>query len=227
MRQVALFTVVAIVVASPVMAASLTATDRFTYEYPLDLDGTVTLDNPFGNVEIVGADAPTVVVNVVMVTRGVDKDAVAEGRSQTKLQTRGDQKLRELRTVIPEPPRSPRWQSLVSYFVRAPRNAHLKVTATYADRIRIAEMTRDVTVKNFAGDVVLDNIRCPVFVEVINGSIIYHPVGRPTGNSQLSTVNGRIQVDVPADATFQWIADTIQGDYKTTVPLQHGRFIGR
>src|SRR5689334_13473916 len=109
MKRVALIITAAVVATTPLIAATITATDRSAYEYALDADGTLSVDNPFGNIEISGSDAPSVVVTVIKVTHGVDQAALAEGRAQTQILTRGDQRVRELRTVIPDAPRSPRW----------------------------------------------------------------------------------------------------------------------
>ena len=227
MKPVALFVTVAMVAASPLFAANFSTTDRFAFEYALDADGSLWVDNPFGNIEIIGVDGSIVRVSVSKVTSGVDKAAIMEGRVQTVLAFRGDDRVRELRTMIPDPPnRTLRWQSFVSYTIRAPRTAHIKVSSTYADRIHLQDITGDVTVKTFAGEIALDNVRGPVAVETVNGNITYKPAGRPAANTQLATVNGRIEVVVPPDAGFQWVADTIQGDFKTTIPV-HPRFSGR
>jgi DUF4097 and DUF4098 domain-containing protein YvlB len=228
MKQVALFVIVASIAATSAMAANFSITERFSFEYPLDADGAVWIDNPFGNVEVIGTDTNSVAVNVVKLTRGVDQAALLQGRTLTQLATRGDHRMRELRTAIPEvPARTLRWQSFVTFAVRVPRTAHIKVSSTYSDRIRVADITADVTVKNVAGEIILDNVRGQVVVDSVNGNITYNPPGRPAANSQLVTVNGRIQVAVAPDAAFQWVADTIQGDFKTTLPILHARFNGR
>ena len=220
--------IVAVVAASPLVAANFSTTDRSSFEYPLDADGSLWIDNPFGNVEVVGIDGSTVSVQVVKLTTGIDRAAISEGRQQTVLSFRGDERVRELRTIIPEPPnRTMRWQSFVTFTIRAPKTAHLKVSTTYSDRIQIKDFTGDVTVKNFAGEIILDSVRGPVAIDSVNGNITYKPAGRPSANTQLSTVNGRIEVVVPPDAGFTWVADTIQGDYRTTIAVQHPRFLGR
>jgi len=229
MKQVALLLFVAAIATTPAaMAANFSMTERFSFEYPLDADGSVWVDNPFGNIEIIGSDAASVSVNVVKITSGVDKAAIIEGRTLTQLGTRGDHRVRELRTAVPDvPARTMRWQSFVTYSIRAPRTAHIKVSSTYSDRIHIADITSDVTVKNVAGEIVLNNIRGRVVVDSVNGNITFNPAGRPMSSSQLVTVNGRILISVAPDAAFQWVADTIQGDFKATLPVLHPQFNGR
>lgn len=228
MKSAALILLVATVAAAPLAAETFNATERFNFEYPIDADGSVWVDNPFGNIEIIGTDDAAVTVSVVKVTRGVDAAALRAGRALTQLVTRGDHRIRELRTVVPDAPnRTMNWQSFVSYSVHAPRTAHIKVSSTYSDRIRIIDVSRDVTVKNVAGEIVLENVRGPVAVDSVNGNIVYTLEGRPTANSQLVSVNGRIVIAVASDAAFQWVADTIQGDFRTTLPVQHARFNGR
>src|SRR5712692_3296313 len=193
MTPASLFVLVAMIATTSATAATFIATERFSFEYPLDADGSVWIDDPFGNIEVVGSDSPSVVVTVVKITRGVDQAGLAEGRVLTTLATRGDHRMRELRTVIPEAPRSLRWQSFVSYTVRAPRTAHIKVGSTYSDRIRIADVAADVTVKNVAGEILLENIGGSAVVDSVNGNITYTS-GQPTAKLQLATVNGRILI---------------------------------
>ncbi|MGZ7033225.1 MAG: hypothetical protein ACXVIJ_14790, partial [Thermoanaerobaculia bacterium] len=227
MKQVSLFVLAAVMAATSALAAA-NVTEKSSFEYPLDPDGSVWIDNPFGNIEVIGSDSPSVAVSVVKITRGVDQAALAEGRAQTVLATRGDHRMRQLGTAIPDATaRSLRWQSFVSYTIHAPRTAHIKVSSTYSDRIRIADISADITVKNVAGEIVLENVSGPVVVDSVNGNITYIPAGRPAKNAQLATVNGRIQVALTQDASFQWIADTIQGDFRTTFPVLHPRFNGR
>lgn len=227
MKRVALLLLAATMAAAPLVAETFNATEKFTTEYALDRDGSVWIDNPFGNIEIVGTDAAAVSVTVIKVTRGVDAGALRAGRTLTQLFTRGDNRIRELRTIVPDAPRTMNWQSFVSYSVHAPRNAHIRISSTYSDRIRIADISRDVTVKNVAGEIVLENVRGPVAVDSVNGNVLFTPGVRPASNSQIVTVNGRIVIAVVPEASFQWVADTIQGDFRTTMPVQRARFNGR
>lgn len=218
--------IAAIAAVVPVYAANFHVTDRSAVEYPIDADGSLWIDDPFGNVEVIGVNSLKVSVSIVKVTAGVDNAAIAEGRAQTIVQSTGDERVRILKVIVPEAPRSPRWQSFVTYTIRAPKTLHVKISSTYNDRVRIADMTGDVTVKNVAGDILLENVAGAV-VDTVNGNITYKSTVRPAANSQLATVNGRIQMLVPADAAFQWVADTIQGDFRTTMPIQKPRFNGR
>jgi DUF4097 and DUF4098 domain-containing protein YvlB len=219
--------VIAAIIVVPLYAATFNVTDRSNVEYPIDADGSLWIDDPFGNVEIVGVNSSTLTVSIVKVTAGVDNAAIGEGRAQTVLQTTGDERVRIMKVILPEAPRSPRWRSFVTYTVKAPKSLHVKVSSMYSDRIRIADMTGDVTVKNVTGEIVLDNVAGTAVVDTANGNITYKPVGRPAANTQLATVNGRIQIVVPPEAAFQWVADTIQGDFRTTMPIQKPRFVGR
>jgi len=228
MKLASLSIIVAIVATGPLFAANYAVTDQTKFDYALDPDGSLWVDDPFGDVEVIGVDGSSVSVSVAKKTRGVDQAAIAEGRAQTVVTSRGDERVRELRTIIPDAPaRTLRWQSFVTYTIRVPKSAHVKVSTTYSDRIRVADMTGDVTIKNFAGEILLDNLAGAVVVDSTNGNISYKPAARINGNVQLATVNGGIQVAVGPDAAFQWVADTIQGDFRTTVPLQKPHFNGR
>ena len=118
MKRFSLLIVVAIVATVPLLAANFSVTDTTKFDYALDPDGSLWVDDPFGNVEIVGVEGSSVSVSVAKVTRGVDQSAIAEGRALTVVTSRGDERVRELRTIIPEAPaRTLRWQSFVTYTI--------------------------------------------------------------------------------------------------------------
>jgi DUF4097 and DUF4098 domain-containing protein YvlB len=205
-------------------AANFGATDTAAFEFQIDPDGTLWIENPLGNIDVVGGDGPTVVISVQKTITGTDQPAIAEGRQQTQILTTGDKRMRFIRTVLPVL-HTARWRSSVAYTVRVPRGIQVKIASNSSDRIKVSAMAGSVTVKNTNGTIVLEALTGPIDVDSVNGSVMYELNGRPAANTQLSTINGQIQVTVPGDASFHWVADTLRGDIMTTMPV-HGRFSG-
>jgi DUF4097 and DUF4098 domain-containing protein YvlB len=206
-------------------ASNFGGTETVKVDLPIAADGSVWIENPVGNIEVIGTDDDFVTFIAQKIVRGVDDAAVAEARQQTQILTSGDERVRVFKTQLP-PLRSARWASSVNYVVRVPKAILVKIASQTADRIHITNLTRSVTVKNVNGAVVLENVTGSAVVDSVNGNILFDPNGHPTAAAQLTTVNGRIDVFVPEDSSFRWLGQTIAGDFKTTFAQVSGRVNG-
>lgn len=206
-------------------AAPITRTERVVKEFPIDATGSFWLDNPIGNIEVVGTDGGPLSVLALKVVTGADEAAVRDGMEQTQLTIGGNTpQVRSIRTVLP-PRRTQRWSSNVSYVVRLPRTVHVKILSSLSERIRVVNVAASVSVKNSNGMIVLENVGGGAIVSSVNGNIQYTPSGRVSGNVQLETVNGTIEVRVPPASRFEWVAESIRGAFHTNLPVR-GRFSG-
>ena len=216
--------IAAVLVAASTAASAANVRKNFRVEhvFPLRAGGALVLENPIGDVEIIGADvtgAETVATKTVI---AVNAQAIEDGREATALIVGGDDRTRVLRTAIPALP-SKSWSSTVAWRVKVPRSTHVRVITNSGTRIRIANITGTVIVKNINGEVVLENVPGNVTVESVNGNLIYS-TPQPAGNATLSTVNGNISVRVHPEADFRFVAEAIRGDILTTLPAR-GTFV--
>lgn len=221
MRTVSLLTAALLLATAGDLLAAVSKSERFVQKWNAP-SSTLVIENPIGNVEIYGTDDTMITATVVKNVTGADARAIEEGRHLTQVGATGDDNIRVLRTVLP-PIRSNRWTSSVSWVIRVPRTVHIRVASNTSERIRISGIRANVIVKNFSGTVLLDNLGATI-VESVNGSIVYD-AGKPFANARLSSINGDIHVIVAPDANLRWIADTIKGDYRTTMPVR-GNLIG-
>jgi len=210
---------VALLIPAGTFAANVTITERFVKELPMDSADSLWLDNPVGNVEIVGSESPNLLATVLRTVTGVDQAALKEGSEATAVSFEGDRKVRLIRTILPRV-RSDRWTSSVSFTIRVPRTAQVKVASRIAGRIRIANMLGSVTVSTFAGAIVLDGVSGNSLVETTNGKITYIYREKPTAPAQVQAVNADIDIIVPPGSTFTWMADTLKGDILTNIPAR-------
>jgi DUF4097 and DUF4098 domain-containing protein YvlB len=215
---------IALLTAANSFAADVTVKERLTKELPLEIAGTLWIDNPVGNIEIVGSDVNGLVVTALKTTTGADRAALEEGREQTVVSFEGDRNVRLIRTILPAV-RTSRWSSSVSYTLRVPRTIHVRVAAKIAERIRVANINGNVTVKSFSGTIILDGVAGPSIVDTTNGRVVYLYHQRLTTNAQIQAVSANIDVYVPTDANFNWIADTLRGDVLTNLPTR-AEFLG-
>jgi len=210
---------ITLLIAANGFAGNPTMTERLVKDIPLEVGGTLWIDNPVGSIDIVGGDTPNMVARVTKTTTGADAAALAEAREQTVISFEGDRNVRLIRTILP-PTRPTRWTSTVSYTLRVPRTVHVRVASKIADRIRVANINGNVTVKTFNGMIVLDNVTGASIVDTTNGKVIYQYRQKPSSNAQIQAVNADIEVNVPADSNFNWIADTLRGDVTTNLSMR-------
>jgi len=213
-----------LLIAANAFAAKSSSTDRFTRELPLEIGGTLWVDNPIGNIEIIGVDKPGMSVAVSRTVTGDDRTALAEGREQTVISFEGgDRNTRFVRTIYPAVPA--RWTSTVSYVIRVPRTVHVRVAAKLAERVRIANIAGNVTVKSFTGAIILDGVSGASIIDTTNGKVTYIYHQRPVAHAQIQAVSADIDITVPPDSSFNWVADTLRGDVVTNLPVR-AQFLG-
>ncbi len=209
--------------ATAVRAAQVTSNQRISKELPMYIGGSFVLDNPFGDVTVIGTDDTKVLVIAEKTVSALDKDALAEGVDQTELVVAGDGRRRVVKTLIPAV-HSGSWTSGVKYTVRVPRTVHLIVTSGVS-HVHIIGMRATVFVKIFSGLVTLEQLTGASTVEATNASVVFNAPDRGMTDTVLSTVNGNIEVHAPSGTRFRWEAATMKGDMLTTFPV-HGAFMG-
>lgn len=223
MKTRLLIPAVVLLLGFPAFAQGVKKSYRGQQTFTLSPGGSLMIENPVGNVEIIGTDAPNVRATIVTIIRGVSETAVQEGRQQTGVIVGGDHRSRVLRaTVAPTPGKE--WSAAMHWQVQVPRTAHVSVVTRAGDRVRLGGMRGSVHVKNINGSIVLHDVTGHAVADSVNGSVIYI-AGQPQGNVQLSSVNGDITVSLAANADFRWVAETVKGDIRTTMPAR-GAFFG-
>jgi DUF4097 and DUF4098 domain-containing protein YvlB len=212
--------IVAAIVAAAVAADAANVRKHFRVENVFELreGGALVVENPNGDIEIIGTDNPGADTVVTKTVIGVNAEAVEEGRQNTALIVGGDDKTRVLRAAIPLLP-SRKWSSRVAWRIKVPKSTHIRIVSNSSDRIRVANILGNVVVKNINGQIVLENVSGAATVESVNGSLVY-ATARPQRPVTLSTVNGHISVRVHPDADIRFIADTVKGELVSNLPVR-------
>ena len=182
------------------------------------IGGTFWIENPAGDIDIIGTDRQAVTISATRVVRGVDDAAVREGQSVTKVIIGGTESLIKVQTLTPG--RTPRWSSAVDYTIRVPQTVNVKVQSDSAERIQVADIRGRVAIKNYDGMVLLHRLTGPTIVDSVNSKIIFNAPQRNMSDTQLVSINGDIEVRAPASASFQWSGGTVKGDVRTTFPAR-------
>ncbi|HEX3581699.1 MAG TPA: DUF4097 family beta strand repeat-containing protein [Thermoanaerobaculia bacterium] len=211
--------------AATASAATFGAAEVYQKAAPIDGDGQLVVVNPFGDIEVVGVDGlKEVSCTVRKSVTGVDDTAIKEGREQTALLFDGDNKTRYVKTATPFM-HSQRWASGVDYIIRVPKTIRVHIEAHSSQRIHVVNIAGAVWVRNVNGVIDLDNVTGAVAADSANGSVVFDTVYKPSNEIQISTVNGNIELNVPADSSFKWAGQTLRGDFYATIPSS-GRFAG-
>lgn len=208
--------------AATTFAAPKSSSDKRTQRLPIALDGALTVDNPVGNVEVIGTADRDMEVSTVWTIRGVDDDAVKEGKRQTQVLIGGNLSSRVVRTIISDS-LNKRWSISANYTIRVPRSIHVNITSHSGESIKVTNISGNLNVKNVNGSIYLYAILGRTSVDTINGNIYANYHLRPTTNAVFSSVNGQVEVRAPRDSALIWQAETLRGDILSTVGLT-GRF---
>ena len=218
--------ILAAIVAAASAADAANMRKHFRVENVFDLreGGALVVENPNGNIEIIGTDNPGADTVVTKTVIGVNAAAIEEGRQNTALIVGGDDKTRVLRAAVPLLP-SRKWSSTVAWRIKVPKSTHVRIISNSSERIRVANILGNVVVKNINGAIVLENVSGAATVESVNGSLTYSTL-RPLRPVTLSTVNGNVSVRVHPDADIRFIADTVKGEIISNLAVR-GAFDNR
>jgi DUF4097 and DUF4098 domain-containing protein YvlB len=216
-RTLATFAVLVTAAAAFAQQQGVTRTQRYDQNFSLGPGGTFVIENPLGNIDILGTDDANVTAVLAKTVIAVDKEAGEEGWTQTRFSITGDENTRIVKVLLPAV-RKKKWTSSVAWVLRVPRSVHVKVHSGASDRVRVANIRGNVFVKNVNGNIILQNVG-PTTADSVNGTILYDSL-RPAANANLSTVNGHVHVVVGPDANFSWNAETLTGDVRSTLPVR-------
>jgi DUF4097 and DUF4098 domain-containing protein YvlB len=194
-------------------------TQTIPHRGPMDPRGAIYIENAVGGVEVTGTDQNVLEILTVRVIRGVDAAAVEEGKRMTQIGLQGHPRAYFLRTNM-RPSRDGRWSATVSYKVKVPRSVEVTISSHSGEGITVSNMSAGLVVKNVNGPIRLNSVLSPMRVESINGTITAVFPYRPSVDVLLSTINGDVDVIVPATAGFLWTAETLKGDFVSTMPLR-------
>lgn len=215
----------ALLSATQIFGASFATSSRVVREFPIDPSGSVWIDNSMGSIDVIGGEGNVVSVTVDRVITGIDSMALKEAADNVVVTFEGDTKVRLMHTILP-PLRNVRWNVAVNYVVRLPRSVNVKIGSKLADHIRVSHVNGSVTVNGFSGTLIMEGVAGASAVSMVNGRIIYDYTQKPVAKAQVQAVNSDIDIYLPANSNFGWVANTINGDILTTFPVRLGRFDG-
>ncbi|HEY0788187.1 MAG TPA: DUF4097 family beta strand repeat-containing protein, partial [Thermoanaerobaculia bacterium] len=212
LRNFVAATAVALVAtAAPAQVPAKQSVEKFRSAAALTPGGSLLIDNAIGQIIVLGSTKPGLRWEVVKVVRGLDADAVQEGRERTRLELAGMANARVLRTLVGYPLRNGRWESSVGYRIEVPADTNVSIVNIASPQIFVRGITGSVTVKNVSGRIELDSVTGEVRVESVNAIVRAKLPPTLTRDAYLSSVSGRVELAAPPSTSFNWTAETARG----------------
>jgi predicted Ser/Thr protein kinase len=200
---------------------NLSTSDPFQQDYhqtlPLSANGRLRLDNVNGQTEIVGWNRNEVSIKAlkhgktqesIETTKIVVDSAPDEISIHTKQPDSQSGFLRLLSWLINGGTKN----VTVDYAIQVPRNTCLKEIASVNGQVVIEDVSSDINVSTVNGALQVAGAEGDLKLSTVNGRITAELVSLDRGQSvSLNSVNGRIEVFLPADANAEVKADTVNG----------------
>lgn len=217
MRIRVLFAAVTICTAAAVYGqAPPPVSEKVLQEMSISPLGSFWIENPLGPIAITGSDIERITVTAIKTIAVTDRAALDDARANCVVSFEGDDKVRYVRTLVRPVPFA---RCSVSYSVQLPRSTDVKVAANLGD-VTVRNVNGGVTVKSFASNVHFAGVTGASAIDITRGHIIFELARTPISNSQMTVVAGDIDVYVPPDANFEWVANSLAGDVMTTMPFR-------
>lgn len=224
-RTYSLALVIALFAAGTVLAADRVVSERLTRTTSLAFDGSFYIENAAGTIEVVGTEKPELEMKIVKMIRAADDESARQGNQLTQIFIGGDAKKRIVRTVMAKGTRS--WTPVINYTIHVPRTAHVTISSNRADKIAVRNIAGNVMVKSMTGAITISSVTGPLQVDTVNGTISARFDAKPHANVSLASVNGRVELYVPRDSSFDYYAETLQGDLLSSLPIRGGFLRGK
>jgi len=196
-------------------------TQEFHRTVPLSANGEVSLSNINGNVEITGWDRNEVQIDAVKKAR--DQQRLDEARIEVEA---GSTSVR-IKTEYPHRGANNNPAS-VHYTLHVPQNARLDKLDLVNGSLTVEKVSGEVNARLVNGKANINDLVGPVEISSVNGGIEANYVSlNNVREIRLKSVNGGIQLGLPASPNADIKASTVNGGIRTDFPLQvKGEFVG-
>ena len=195
----------------------------FSQTYPLKDGGIFSLDNVNGDVEIEAWDRAEVSVDATITARS------QEGLDRTEVRVKASADRVEVETHYGDGKGWGKDGGEVDYTIKVPRSAELRDVELVNGSLRIEGVPGRVTASTVNGKVVATGLGGDLSLESVNGKVeaSFDQLGERQ-RIEIESVNGPIELRLPASASFEVEASTVHGDIDNDFGLKvdHGQYVG-
>lgn len=195
------------------VSAHAQVSQEFHRTVSLPSNGRVSLDNINGGVEITGWDRNEVQIDAVKQAR--DQQRLDE--ASIEVETGSD--YVKIHTQYPQNHTNNNPAS-VHYTLQVPQSARLDEISLVNGSLTVQKVTGDVTAKLVNGKASVRDLTGEAFISSVNGSIeAYFTSLNNVREIKFKSVNGSINVGLPASPNADVKASTVNGGIKSDFPL--------
>ena len=192
-------------------AARADVTEEFQRTLPLTADGSLSVSNVNGAIDITSWDRNEVEIRATK--RADDREELAE----IQIEIEAEEGSISVETELPE---GRNRGGSVEYHIQAPQGASIHTEAVNG-RVRIAGSRGGVHAETVNGAIELEEVAGALHVETVNGSAnVVYAETPAEGEHSFESVNGAIRVAFPSSVAGEFEAETVNGSIETDFPLQ-------
>lgn len=197
------------------VASSAEVREKITQTFPLNADGTVSLSNVNGNVEITGWDRAEVSIEVEKIAP--DDEALK------RMHVRFDTSPSRLAVETKVEKQWKFWElsrAEVRFKLRVPTGASLRKVDVVNSTIRVRGVRGYVDLDSVNGAIEAEGLTAGGRFDTVNGAIRVSFDAVAAGDRiVLDTVNGSCTAILPANAEFTLVADSVNGSISCDFPV--------
>ena len=194
-------------------------TERFSQTYPFNSNGTISVSDINGSVTIEAWDSQQIQLEYVKVASNRERLADVDVKIDAGLDT--------FRVETDYKRKDGKWdwnkngKLYVKFNLKVPRGAALNKIKTVNGSIAISGMENEVNASTVNGGVVAKSLRGPLRISSVNGTVKAELTDLGIGNDvKLSTVNGTVNLYLPASIDAAFKASTVNGSIKNDFGLE-------
>lgn len=212
------------------IAAKQDETERFEQTYPLSAGGRVSVSNINGSIVAEAWDRNE--VKLVAVKTADSKERLAD--VEIKVDSKPDSITIETNYDSWKQRSGGRWKNgeklVVDYQLMIPRGAVLSEIETVNGSATVSNFNNVTRVSAVNGTVKAVNLRGNAELSTVNGEVDADFSTLDAGSRiSLETVNGRVNLTIPSDASATIRAESLNGNISNDfgLPVQKGKYVGR
>lgn len=205
-------------------------TDRFEQTYPLTASGRVSVSNINGSITAEAWDRSE--IKFVAIKTADSKDRLNE--VELKIDSKPDSFRVEAKYDNWRKDGKDRWKNngklIVDYQLMVPRGAVINDIDTVNGSVTISNFINITKVSAVNGTIQASNLRGTADLSTVNGEVAADFSTLDAGSRiSLSTVNGKVNLTIPSDASATIKADSLNGNITNDfgLPVRKGKYVGR
>lgn len=179
--------------------------------------GTLKVSLPWADLRVIGTDTPEIVITSTLAQKG-KKEADPDGFRRLDDDVSFEIVEKDNVATVLMSGENP-WASQGAEFnIQVPRNTRLVLRTEAGGDIKVENIDGDIDVNSMNGEVALTDISASAVVNTMNGEVIATFKQAPTKPVSITSMNGEVDVRLPADTKANLRLRTHNGSIRTNFP---------